>query len=343
MAARRSDLASAFETFSAASFGPTDTTLTVDSTTNGPGSPCCLVIEPDDPSQREYVYFDGTFTGTTFVTTSTANRHLAGSAASSGLTHPIGSVVRCSPLAQHFEDLNDRIDASLPVGSVLVFAGASSPDGFLLCDGASRLRTEHPASFGVIGTTCGAADSTHFNVPNLSGRVPVGLDSSQGEFDSLDARGGTKTVALAASEMPTHLHSNTASAIGTTDTFPNHSHSVSTSSASSSHSHTVNESGTAVVPSLGGQAVSTSTSPTWRVVNAGSPFQGVHFSNFGTHTHNVSIPSGGAHTHVVSQADTGSHSHSVSPTVTVNIAEAGGGSARSSLQPFIVLHFIIKA
>src|SRR5690606_17230502 len=43
--------------------------------------------------------------------TSIANRYLEGSAQPDGLTHPAGSVVRSTPLAQHIQDLNDRIDA----------------------------------------------------------------------------------------------------------------------------------------------------------------------------------------------------------------------------------------
>src|SRR5690606_24097746 len=48
---------------------------------------------------------------TEFRATSIANRYLEGSAQPGGLTHPAGSVVRSAPLAQHIQDLNDRIDA----------------------------------------------------------------------------------------------------------------------------------------------------------------------------------------------------------------------------------------
>src|SRR5690606_28226713 len=68
-------------------------------------------IEPDNPNQREVILFDGAFTDTEFRATSIANRYLDGSAQPGGLTHPAGSVVRSAPLAQHIQDLNDRIDA----------------------------------------------------------------------------------------------------------------------------------------------------------------------------------------------------------------------------------------
>lgn len=110
MTARDSNLFNAFETTITSGMGASDLTATVASTT-GMTSPCYLVIDPDDPAKREYVYFDGSFTGTTFVSSNVANRYLAGSAAGSGITHSVGAVVRCAPTAQHFEDLHDRIDA----------------------------------------------------------------------------------------------------------------------------------------------------------------------------------------------------------------------------------------
>src|SRR5690606_21862989 len=74
-------------------------------------SPAFLVIEPDDPNQREVILFDGAFTDTEFRATSITNRYLDGSAQPGGLTHPAGSVVRSAPLDQHIQDLNERIGA----------------------------------------------------------------------------------------------------------------------------------------------------------------------------------------------------------------------------------------
>lgn len=39
-----------------------------------------------------------------------------------------------------------------------------------------------------------------------SGRVPVGVDTSQTEFDTVEETGGEKTHALTTSEMPSHMH-----------------------------------------------------------------------------------------------------------------------------------------
>lgn len=66
----------------------------------------------------------------------------------------------------------------MPTGSVIPYAGKSAPDGWLLCDGAAVSRTTYADLFAVIGTTFGSGDgSTTFNLPDLRGRVAVGVDS----------------------------------------------------------------------------------------------------------------------------------------------------------------------
>lgn len=83
-----------------------------------------------------------------------------------------------------------------PTGVIQVFAGASGsvPAGWLLCDGSAVSRTTYADLFALLSTTYGAGNgSTTFNLPNLKGKVPVGLDSAQTEFDTLAETGGSKT------------------------------------------------------------------------------------------------------------------------------------------------------
>jgi microcystin-dependent protein len=94
-----------------------------------------------------------------------------------------------------------------PPGSITMFAGSSAPEGYLLCQGQAVSRSTYSDLFAVIGTTYGSGDnSTTFNVPNLEGRVPVGLDTSQTEFNVLGETGGAKTHTLTSGEMPSHVH-----------------------------------------------------------------------------------------------------------------------------------------
>ena len=114
----------------------------------------------------------------------------------------------------------------MPSGAITQFAGSSAPTGWLVCDGSAISRTTYAALFAVIGSTYGAGDgSTTFNLPNLKGRVPVGLDSAQTEFDALGETGGAKTHTLTTAEMPSHTHTQNA-----------HNHTGSALSAGS-HQH----------------------------------------------------------------------------------------------------------
>ena len=55
-----------------------------------------------------------------------------------------------------------------PSGVVQAFAGSTTPQGWLLCDGSAVSRTDYAALYAVIGTTYGAGNgSTTFNLPNL--------------------------------------------------------------------------------------------------------------------------------------------------------------------------------
>ena len=68
---------------------------------------------------------------------------------------------------------------SVPVGTIVMYGAATAPADWLLCDGASLLRAGTYADlFAVIGTTFGAADGTHFNVPDFRGIFPRGAGTS---------------------------------------------------------------------------------------------------------------------------------------------------------------------
>lgn len=47
-----------------------------------------------------------------------------------------------------------------------------------------------------------------------AGRVPVGFDSGQTEFDADEETGGAKTVTLTSTEMPAHTHNGPAASDG---------------------------------------------------------------------------------------------------------------------------------
>ena len=104
-------------------------------------------------------------------------------------------------------NLNNNFKYCLPIGGIVQYAGSTAPDGYLICDGSAISRTTYADLFNVIGTYYGTGDgSTTFNLPNLKGRIPVGYDNSQTEFDTLGETGGEKTHTLTINEMPSHYH-----------------------------------------------------------------------------------------------------------------------------------------
>lgn len=99
---------------------------------------------------------------------------------------------------------------TLPIGAITQFSGETAPTNWLLCNGQAISRTDYAELFGVIGTTYGTGDgSTTFNLPDLRGRVPVGLKSSDASFDALGETGGEKNHTLTVNEMASHGHSLT--------------------------------------------------------------------------------------------------------------------------------------
>jgi microcystin-dependent protein len=102
-------------------------------------------------------------------------------------------------------DMDSIVSFLSPTGSVTAFAGSTAPTNWLLCNGTTVSRTTYAALFAIVGTTynTGGEAGTDFRLPNLLGKMPVGRDAGQTEFDTLGETGGAKTHTLTANEQAT--------------------------------------------------------------------------------------------------------------------------------------------
>ena len=72
-----------------------------------------------------------------------------------------------------------RMAELLPAGTIVPFAGANIPSGFLLCNGSAVSRTLYADLFSAIGTVWGTGNgSTTFNLPDARDRFLEGAGSN---------------------------------------------------------------------------------------------------------------------------------------------------------------------
>jgi hypothetical protein len=180
--------------------------------------------------------------------------------------------------------MNEIKNSLLPVGSLISYAGATAPSGYLLCDGSAVSRTTYSDLFSVLSTTYGAGNgSTTFNLPDLRGRVPVGAGN-----DGTAANNVSRTVGAKSGDTRLQSHSHT----GTTGFMnSNNLHSPFCNSPGG-HSWGANFGGLS-----GGATFTFSPSGVFAGVYGGSnlrtdQFDVNHQHNFTTNDHNQSIGSG---------------------------------------------------
>ena len=206
--------------------------------------------------------------------------------------------------------------AVVPTGGVMPWAGtgAIAPTGWAFCTGGALNRVTYSDLFAVIGTTYGIGDGvTTFNVPDLQQRIPVGQGSNSGGYllSSLGDTGGSTTVSLTASQIPTHTHDLGGIPVNLT---------VSGTATGGSHDHTVEASVDEGVSGLpqGFELTEDNTAITYDATGNG-------------------WLSSGAHTHTVTGTATGNLSGS-----TGDGAPTLQGTAHGNMQPYVVMRYIIK-
>ena len=203
-------------------------------------------------------------------------------------------------------------------GIVQAYAGAVVPAGYLECDGSAVSRTTYAALYTAIGTTYGAGDgSSTFNLPDLARRTIAGAGGAATPAlgNAVGAEGGAEEHTLTVSEIPAHDHG------GHTPSAGSHSHgSRYTAVSGGSHSHLV--------------GVHYTDEDDFRDVIEGA------YRNreirYAPTPPSIRTSSAGSHSHGISGSSTsgGSHRHA--------IPSQGGGGGHSSLQPTVIMRWIIS-
>jgi microcystin-dependent protein len=91
-----------------------------------------------------------------------------------------------------------------------------APQGFMFCHGQILNIKEYQALCSVIGTTYGGDGVTTFALPNLTGRVPVGVSRQIGQGVAF----GSNTTTLILNTLPAHSHTANAYSEGGTTSVP---------------------------------------------------------------------------------------------------------------------------
>lgn len=186
--------------------------------------------------------------------------------------------------ARSFNDLTGNIS---PVGSISMFAGATAPSGWLICDGSELdADAKYDALNTVLDGTYGFGSRSY--LPNFQGRMPYGANSSTGHY--LAQTGGNSNIST--SHLPNHTHS--------TNSTGNHNHSVN--DPGHNHSYTVS----------------------WAVVEAGSGAyrlteqQSMHSNETNNSNTGISLNNNGTHEHTTDSCDGCNTNEFLPPYLSIN-------------------------
>ena len=93
------------------------------------------------------------------------------------------------------------------VAEIRIFPFNFAPKGWAWCDGQLLPLSQNTALFSLLGTTYGGNGQSNFALPNLQGRAPMHPGQGPGlSLHDLGETGGSETVTLLQSEIPSHNH-----------------------------------------------------------------------------------------------------------------------------------------
>lgn len=99
------------------------------------------------------------------------------------------------------------------VAEIRIFPFNFAPKGWAFCDGQLLPLSQNTALFSLLGTTYGGDGKSNFALPDMQGNTPMQPGQGPGlSLRDLGEQGGSTTVTLLQSEIPSHNH-----ALGATD------------------------------------------------------------------------------------------------------------------------------
>jgi microcystin-dependent protein len=98
------------------------------------------------------------------------------------------------------------------LAEIRIFPFNFAPKGWAFCDGQILPLSQNTALFSLLGTTYGGDGRSNFALPNLQGNAPMHPGQGPGlSLHDLGETGGSDTVTLLESEIPSHAHNWNAS------------------------------------------------------------------------------------------------------------------------------------
>ena len=93
------------------------------------------------------------------------------------------------------------------LAEIRIFPFNFPPKGWAFCDGQILPLSQNTALFSLLGTTYGGDGKSNFALPNFQGNVPMHPGQGPGlSLHDLGETGGSDTVSLLESEIPSHSH-----------------------------------------------------------------------------------------------------------------------------------------
>jgi microcystin-dependent protein len=98
------------------------------------------------------------------------------------------------------------------VAEIRIFPFNFAPRGWAWCDGQLMPLSQNTALFSLLGTTYGGNGKSNFALPDIQGRTVMHPGQGPGlSLHDLGETGGSETVSLLESEIPSHSHTMNAS------------------------------------------------------------------------------------------------------------------------------------